>query len=271
MNLPVLPAAQLLRDRPAEGQPADPADRLAVRRRDDLRRAAAQPGRHDRPRPARRRRAATPRSGACSAARRRRPSPPSGSSSWSRSWSTRRSSAPIPNRTIIPGLIVDAVVVEPCGAHPSYAQGYYDRDNQFYLDWDAISRDEARLEAWLDEWVHGVDGRAEYLDKLGAEPRSRRSAGLARHPARSTTASTGDATPAFSQLRDDDRGRGARAGRPARLLRRRRPAQHRGQPGQADRRARPRAGLRGRRLRRPAGAPAAVASATRPSSPARRP
>jgi glutaconate CoA-transferase subunit A len=74
-----------------------------------------------------------------------------------------------PNRTIIPGLIVDAVVVEPFGAHPSYAQGYYDRDNRFYLEWDAISRDATRLDAWLDEWVHGVSGRAEYMAKLGAE------------------------------------------------------------------------------------------------------
>ncbi len=47
-----------------------------------------------------------------------------------------------PNRTIIPGLIVDAVVVDPFGAHPSYVQGAYDRDNRFYLDWDPISRDE---------------------------------------------------------------------------------------------------------------------------------
>jgi glutaconate CoA-transferase, subunit A len=39
-----------------------------------------------------------------------------------------------PNRTIVPGLIVDAVVVEPWGAHPSYVQGHYDRDNRFYLD-----------------------------------------------------------------------------------------------------------------------------------------
>ena len=54
-----------------------------------------------------------------------------------------------PNRTIIPGLIVDAVVVEPFGAHPSYAQGDYDRDNRFYLDWDPISRDEDALQAWL--------------------------------------------------------------------------------------------------------------------------
>jgi glutaconate CoA-transferase, subunit A len=74
-----------------------------------------------------------------------------------------------PNRTIIPGLIVDAVVAEPWGAHPSYVQGAYDRDNRFYLDWDPISRDEAATQAWLDEWVHGVGGRAEYLEKLGLE------------------------------------------------------------------------------------------------------
>jgi glutaconate CoA-transferase subunit A len=74
-----------------------------------------------------------------------------------------------PNRTVIPGLIVDAVVVEPWGAHPSYVQGAYDRDNRFYRDWDAISRDAASTEAWLDEWVYGVTGRAEYVAKLGEE------------------------------------------------------------------------------------------------------
>jgi glutaconate CoA-transferase subunit A len=74
-----------------------------------------------------------------------------------------------PNRTIVPGLVVDAVVVEPFGAHPSYAQGYYDRDNAFYLEWDAISRDAASLERWLDEWVMGVAGRAEYIEKLGQQ------------------------------------------------------------------------------------------------------
>ncbi len=61
------------------------------------------------------------------------------------------------------------MVVEPFGAHPSYAQGYYDRDNRFYLEWEAISRDPAALRRWLDEWVHGVADRAEYLAKLGAE------------------------------------------------------------------------------------------------------
>lgn len=74
-----------------------------------------------------------------------------------------------PNRTIIPGLIVDAVVVEPWGAHPSYVQGAYDRDNRFYLDWDPITRDEAAVQSWLREWVHGLPDRASYLDKLGPE------------------------------------------------------------------------------------------------------
>ena len=74
-----------------------------------------------------------------------------------------------PNRTILPGLVVDAVVVEPFGAHPSYAQGYYDRDNDFYLEWDRISRDAALLDAWLDEWVRGLSDRAEYAHKFGTE------------------------------------------------------------------------------------------------------
>jgi len=73
-----------------------------------------------------------------------------------------------PNRTIIPGLIVDAVVVEPWGAHPSYAQGYYDRDNDFYVEWEAISRDPAHLSAYLDEWVYRVQNRAEYLERQPA-------------------------------------------------------------------------------------------------------
>jgi glutaconate CoA-transferase subunit A len=72
-----------------------------------------------------------------------------------------------PNRTIIPGLVVDAVVVEPWGAHPSYAQGYYDRDNEFYIAWEAISRDPAALGRYLDEFVHGVRDRASYVAKCG--------------------------------------------------------------------------------------------------------
>jgi len=82
-----------------------------------------------------------------------------------------------PNRTLIPGIAVNAVVVEPWGAHPSYAQGYYDRDNEFYVGWEPISRDPARLAGYLDEYVYGVRDRAEYvarcggLERLRAEPR----------------------------------------------------------------------------------------------------
>lgn len=70
-----------------------------------------------------------------------------------------------PNRTLIPGLQVDAVVVEPWGAHPSYAQGYYDRDNDFYVAWDKIAREEASFKKYLDEFVYGVKDRAEYMKK----------------------------------------------------------------------------------------------------------
>ncbi len=73
-----------------------------------------------------------------------------------------------PNRTAIPGLVVDAVVHEPYGAHPSYVQGYYDRDTEFYLAWDTISRGHESLLAWLDEWVYGLSSRAEYVEKMGA-------------------------------------------------------------------------------------------------------
>jgi glutaconate CoA-transferase subunit A len=71
-----------------------------------------------------------------------------------------------PNRTLVPGLIVDAVVLEPFGAHPSYVQGYYDRDNEFYLHWEEISRDLDATRAWIDEWVIGIPNRASYLAKL---------------------------------------------------------------------------------------------------------
>jgi len=74
-----------------------------------------------------------------------------------------------PDRTLLPGSVVDAVCVEPWGAHPSYAQGFYDRDNRYYRDWDAISRDAGRLEAWLAEWVHATPDRAAYLERLGED------------------------------------------------------------------------------------------------------
>jgi len=72
-----------------------------------------------------------------------------------------------PNRTLIPGMIVDAVVIEPFAAHPSYAQGYYDRDNQFYVDWYKISKDQRSMENYISEWILGVSNRKDYQEKLG--------------------------------------------------------------------------------------------------------
>ncbi len=78
-----------------------------------------------------------------------------------------------PNRTIIPSIIVDAVCLVPYAAHPSYTQGYYDRDNRFYLDWDNISQSEDSIKDWLDQWVYGVSDRSEYWEKLGPEVHDR--------------------------------------------------------------------------------------------------
>jgi glutaconate CoA-transferase subunit A len=73
-----------------------------------------------------------------------------------------------PNRTVIPGAVVDAVVEEPLGCHPSFAQGYYDRDNAFYLQWDKIARDPQTLESWLKDWVYDLASHSEYVEKFGA-------------------------------------------------------------------------------------------------------
>jgi len=72
-----------------------------------------------------------------------------------------------PNRTVIPSAIVDAVVEEPLACHPSFTQGYYDRDNAFYLAWDKITRDPEGLSGWLDEWVFGLANHREYVEKFG--------------------------------------------------------------------------------------------------------
>ncbi|MFB7431333.1 CoA transferase subunit A [Streptomyces microflavus] len=74
-----------------------------------------------------------------------------------------------PNRTLVPAHAVDAVVLCPRGAHPSFAQGYYDRDNAFYRSWSAISKDPVRLREWLAEWVYGTADHAEYVARLGEE------------------------------------------------------------------------------------------------------
>jgi glutaconate CoA-transferase subunit A len=74
-----------------------------------------------------------------------------------------------PNRTVLPGIVVDAVVEEPYACHPSFAQGYYDRDNAFYLEWEDVSKDPDTLDSWLKEWVFGLESHAESVEKMGAE------------------------------------------------------------------------------------------------------
>ncbi|MBI1854731.1 MAG: CoA transferase subunit A [Chloroflexi bacterium] len=78
-----------------------------------------------------------------------------------------------PNRTLIPSVVVDAVCEVPHACHPSYAQGYYDRDNEFYLEWDKVSESREAVKGWLDEWVYGIKDRAEYWQKLGEETHKR--------------------------------------------------------------------------------------------------
>lgn len=92
-----------------------------------------------------------------------------------------------PNRTLIPGHAVDAVVEVPRGAHPSYAQGYYDRDSAFYREWTPISRDKHAVRGWIDEWIRGTDDHAAYLARLGEE----RWAGLEVAPAPAAPVSYG--------------------------------------------------------------------------------
>ena len=63
------------------------------------------------------------------------------------------------NSVILPSWTVTAIAVAPRGAHPSYAHGYYDRDNAFYLAWDAISRDRGAFQNWMRSNV--LEARAE--------------------------------------------------------------------------------------------------------------
>jgi glutaconate CoA-transferase subunit A len=57
------------------------------------------------------------------------------------------------NAVVLPSWTVTAVALAPGGAKPSYAHGYYARDNAFYIAWDAISRDRDAFRAWLAEHV----------------------------------------------------------------------------------------------------------------------
>jgi glutaconate CoA-transferase subunit A len=74
--------------------------------------------------------------------------------------------APRAGAVVIPSWVVTAVAEAPGGAHPSYAHGYYDRDNCFYTAWDAISRDRERFTAWMQRHVLGTADVREYASLL---------------------------------------------------------------------------------------------------------
>ena len=74
-----------------------------------------------------------------------------------------------PNRTLIPGFLVSAVVREPWGAHPSPVQGYYNRDHEEYITYHRESRERDGYLKWLEAWVLRVKNREEYLKLLGEE------------------------------------------------------------------------------------------------------
>jgi glutaconate CoA-transferase, subunit A len=72
-----------------------------------------------------------------------------------------------PNAVVLPAWLITAASVVPGGAYPSYAQGYYPRDNRFYLAWDEIARDRNAFTAWMERHVFGVRDQAALLRALG--------------------------------------------------------------------------------------------------------
>ena len=74
-----------------------------------------------------------------------------------------------PNRTVIPGFLVSALVHEPFSAHPSPVQGYYSRDNEFFRAYHAETKSREDFARWRSKWVDEVRDRTEYLRVLGSE------------------------------------------------------------------------------------------------------
>jgi len=72
-----------------------------------------------------------------------------------------------PNRTVIPGFLVNAVVECPRGAHPSPVQGYYKRDDAFFRQYHEHTKSKADSDAWLEHWAYGVADRVAYINQLG--------------------------------------------------------------------------------------------------------
>ena len=76
---------------------------------------------------------------------------------------------PRPFQIVLPSVAVDAIAVEPGGSRPSYADGYYDRDNAFYEAWDEVSRDRERFGTWMERHVLGTRDFAEFTKSIERE------------------------------------------------------------------------------------------------------
>jgi len=76
---------------------------------------------------------------------------------------------PRPFQVVLPSVAVGAISVVPHGAHPSYADGYYDRDNAFYEAWDLIGRDRGRFQEWMEHHVLGTEDFAGHLQSIREE------------------------------------------------------------------------------------------------------
>jgi glutaconate CoA-transferase, subunit A len=76
---------------------------------------------------------------------------------------------PRPFHIVLPHVAINAVAVVPRGAHPSYAHGYYVRDNAFYEAWDPVSRDRERFRDWMERHVIGTEDFDEYLENVREE------------------------------------------------------------------------------------------------------
>ena len=70
------------------------------------------------------------------------------------------------NAIVLPRWLVTAVCVVPGGAYPSYAHGYYPRDNRFYQQWDEIARDRGVFREWMQQHVVGVRNHARVPARL---------------------------------------------------------------------------------------------------------
>lgn len=74
-----------------------------------------------------------------------------------------------PNRTVIPGCLVTAVVHEPFGSHPSPVQGCYNRDHQYYEEYHRLTRQRSGFQEWVSKWVREIPDRRAYCQALGQQ------------------------------------------------------------------------------------------------------